>query len=264
MSSTSSSKPTIAIFGCTGGTGLSVLKHSLSAGHPVNVLARTPSKLSGLSAQYPDLLHITAGNIHSVPDVRETLLRDNRPVDIVVSAIGMIPQRHGLKLSGDDPTVCEVGTQNLLTALGELESKAESHVSNGRPEAAASTHGEPLLVLLSSTGVSMQARDIPLPVVPLYHWLGAVPHADKRKMEEVVRASGRRRWVMVRPSLLLDGPAKGLRSVRTGVEVPGDKEQGAPAVGYTIRREDVGGWISEECVKEDSARWEGKCVSLTY
>ena len=102
-------------------------------------------------------------------------------------------------------------------------------------------------------------------MIPLYHWILAVPHADKKKMEDLVVASGRK-FVLVRPSLLFDGEAKGLDHVKTGIEIPGNKEEGKHAVGYTIRREDVGKWIFEECVRDNKrwGKWEGKCVSLTY
>lgn len=53
-------------------------------------------------------------------------------------------------------------------------------------------------------------------------------------------------------------------AVRVGVEVPGEKKPSKNEVGHLISREDVGLWIFEECVKVDSARWEGKMVSLTH
>lgn len=63
-------------------------------------------------------------------------------------------------------------------------------------------------------------------------------------------------WVIVRPSLLTDGPALGERKVRVGREAK-------PAVGYTISREDVGGWIFDNFVKAGGS-WVGEKVSLTY
>jgi hypothetical protein len=51
-------------------------------------------------------------------------------------------------------------------------------------------------------------------------------------------------WVLVRPSFLLDGEAKGLGGVRVGIDVPGEEKEERLEVGYTIRREDVGGWVS--------------------
>lgn len=63
-------------------------------------------------------------------------------------------------------------------------------------------------------------------------------------------------WVMVRPTLLTNGAALGEGKVRAGMD-------GAPAVGYTISRDDVGKWIFENFVKEGKA-WVGQKVSLTY
>lgn len=240
-----SPKPTVAIFGATGGTGLAALNLCLSAGHSVRVLARTPSKLSSLSAQYPNL-SILQGDIHDIASIKETLLQDGKVVDVVISAIGMTLQMKGLSFKSLDPHICETGTRNIISALDSLPSPVNN----------------PLLVLLSTTGISSKSRDIPLAMIPMYHWVLPVPHADKKKMEELVIESGRR-WVLVRPSFLVDGEAKGLDGVRVGVDVPAEEKEEKREVGYTIRREDVGLWIFEECIKGNKKDWEGKCVSLT-
>lgn len=254
--SSSTSKPTVAIFGATGGTGLSILKNSLASGHTVNVLARTPSKLSCLSTQYPNL-HVIQGDIYDNNSIKETLVLNNRVVDVVVSGIGMVLQQKGMGFTSSDKNICENGTKNILAAISELECQSSPPITLPT--------GGPKLILLSTTGISSKSRDIPIPMIPLYHWMLALPHADKKKMESVVIDSGRR-WVLVRPSLLTDGEAKGLERVRAGVEVPGNKEEGKHAVGYTIRRDDVGTWVYEECIRNAGAweKWEGKCVSLTY
>lgn len=94
-------------------------------------------------------------------------------------------------------------------------------------------------------------------------------------METVIQKSGRR-WVVVRPSLLVDGESVGLKKVRTSTEGGegeryGKGKDGEVAIGYTIRRQDVGLCIFEECVKgngkgggERWGKWEGKMVTLTY
>jgi nucleoside-diphosphate-sugar epimerase len=254
-------KPTIAIFGATGGTGLSILKLCLSTGHTVRVLARTPSKLSSLSTQYPNL-QIIQGDIHDVDSIKETLLHPSSTadkqevVDVIISAIGMVLPGKGLGFTSPDTHICESGTRNILTALSSLFPLPTNSIAPS---------SNPLLILLSTTGISSKSRDIPLAMIPLYHWVLSVPHADKKKMEELVMESGRR-WVMVRPGFLGNGEPKGSECVRTGVEVPGEKkgEGEDHAIGYTIRREDVGMWIFQECVKGTSEKWEGKCVSLTY
>jgi NAD(P)-dependent dehydrogenase (short-subunit alcohol dehydrogenase family) len=253
-SSTSTSKPSIAIFGATGGTGLAVLKNCLAAGHSVSVLVRTPSKLSSILSQYPDLLHVTQGDIHNSASIKQALVLNNRRVDMVISAIGMVLQFKGVKITSPDPTICEVGTRNIITALAELDAEADQTSSPAKPK----------LIIVSTTGIS-QKRDIPIVISPFYHYGLAVPHADKKRMEDIVINSDRS-WVLVRPSFLVDGPAKGIKSVRTGTESPTHKKEAAHAIGYTIRREDVGLWIFEECVspRGNWDKWAGKCVSLTY
>ena len=255
----SSAKPTIAIFGATGGTGLEVLENCLAAGHSVNALARTPSKLSSLSSQYPNLLRVVEGDIHNTASIKQTLLLNDRVANIVISSIGMTLQIKGIKITCPDPTICEVGTRNIIDMLSELESDIKQ-----RPADVPSSYHQPKLICLSTTGIS-EKRDVPLAIVPLYHYGLAIPHTDKKRMEDLV-ASSRWPWVLVRPSFLMNGPAKGLSAVRTGTETPAEKDKAAPAVGYTIRRADVGLWIFEECVSSSINwdKWSGKCVSLTY
>jgi nucleoside-diphosphate-sugar epimerase len=246
---------TIALFGATGGTGLSVLKNLLAANYTVRVLARTPSKLSNFSSNCPNLT-IIKGDIRSLPSLKETLLSNGRVVDLVISAIGMVFQRQGLKFSSVDTYICEDGTRHIISALTELETKSKPDVQ--LPE------GGTRLILLSTTGISETGRDIPVAMVPLYHWLLSIPHKDKKKMEDLVVAS-KRRFVIVRPSLLMDGKEQGMKKVRVGVATPGKKlDEGKLEIGYTINREDVGRWIVEKCVKEDGKNWEGKFVTLTY
>lgn len=173
---------------------------------------------------------------------------------MVVSSIGMVLQRKGWGFGGRDAHICENGTKTILSALSELEGVREAE----------KVEEETRVVVLSTTGISERGRDIPLAMVPMYHWMLAVPHADKKRMEKALVGSGRR-WVAVRPSFLLDGDEKGVGKVRVGVEVPGEEgKEEKMEVGYVIHREDVAGWIFEECVRRNVGRWEGKMVSLTY
>lgn len=248
-----SPKPTLALFGSTGGCINTTLRLALAAGYEVTCLIRTPSKLSSLAAQYPNL-HLVPGDIYDLPSIKEALVEQEtrRVVDIVISGVGMVMQRNGLGFTSTQPEICEMGTRNILHALGELESEGKGGVGGEGPR----------IVLLSTTGISSRGRDIPLAMIPLYHWMLAVPHADKRKMEDAIIESGRR-FVCVRPSLLMHGKGKGLGSLRVGIEVPGE-DGGNREIGYTISREDVGAWLFEECVQGEGGKWEGKCVSLTY
>jgi hypothetical protein len=71
-------------------------------------------------------------------------------------------------------------------------------------------------------------------------------------------------YVLVRPSLLTNGEAKGVHKVRWDVENGGIAKK---AVGYTISRADVGGFVFEKVVRPfESGRDEGmgKIILVTY
>ena len=95
-------------------------------------------------------------------------------------------------------------------------------------------------------------------------------HADKKVMEEQVekaKAEGViREYVIVKPSLLIGEQRLGRDKVRVGWE--GRDEAGEelfePAIGYTISREDVGGFIFEEVVGKHNEDYIGRKVSITY
>ncbi|KAF8858518.1 NAD(P)-binding protein [Acephala macrosclerotiorum] len=243
----SNSTKTIALFGATGGTGLATLKLCLQAGHTVQVLARTPSKLEYLPPQYPNL-RIIQGDILDISSVKSTLLINNRIVDTIISAIGMAIEMKGLGFSSKTPHICEQGTKAILSALSQFESQDGISGPAGAKRVA-------------------NQRDIPITMIPLYQWMLSTPHADKKKMEEaMIAGEGKgRKWVCIRPSFLNDGESKGLGKVRVSAETSeSPKEQKDMAIGYVISRNDVAKWIFEECVKGDAKRWEGKMVTLTY
>jgi nucleoside-diphosphate-sugar epimerase len=249
---------TVAIFGATGGTGLAVLKLCLEAGNAVNVLARSPSKLSHLSSQYPNV-HVIQGDIRDLLAIKSALTLNNKIVDIVVSSIGMA-FKGGLSFRWNDESICEDAANTILHALSELEAEGKSSSLTGGPE----------MVLLSTTGISEKSRDIPIAMIPLYRWMLHVPHEDKKNMEKLMHhGEGKaRNWVLVRPSFLVDGGSKGLEKIRVSTETPGasakEQEKESVAIGYTISREDVGLWIFEECVKAKGSKWNRKMVTLTY
>lgn len=66
-------------------------------------------------------------------------------------------------------------------------------------------------------------------------------------------------FVITRASLLTNGPALGKDTIRAGTEKK-------PAVGYTISRDDVGGWIFERYIDsgEERAKWLGEKAIITY
>ena len=81
---------------------------------------------------------------------------------------------------------------------------------------------------------------------------------EKAKAEGVIRD-----FVIVKASLLTDGKKLGSSKVRVGWE-GGEADKKGPAIGYTISREDVGGFIFEEIIDKSKAEYFGKKVTVTY
>ncbi|KAK5113865.1 hypothetical protein LTR85_010398 [Meristemomyces frigidus] len=254
--------PTVAFFGATGGCAGHCLAFSLKAGYDCTALARTPAKLTesmkakGVSPQTLDNhLTIVQGDVKDIDAVKRTLqLPNGEIVDIIMSGIGTYP---GFQWSitrpviQPDATLCRDAVATILHALQQLKPSKE-----------------PLFINMTTTGIQPKGkpRDVPLLFVPLYHWLLAAPHEDKRgvvdMLAEHVRLPEAERgiegFVNVMASLLMDGEGKGLQAVREGVTEK-------PAVGYTIQRKDVGLWIFERLVKSEArGEWLNKSASITY
>ncbi|KAI9649604.1 hypothetical protein NHQ30_002185 [Ciborinia camelliae] len=274
---TTPSTPSIAIFGATGGTGLAVLQEILTSSPitHVNTLCRTPSKLSQFSDKntYPNL-NIIKGDIRDPSAVKSTLINPttNFPVDIIVSSLGMTPIRSStFSMKWSDPTICHDGIKGIFDALDSLE--RDYGAGNVKTK----------IIVVSTTGISKKGRDIPLLTIPLYR-LGKTPHEDKKKMEEEILrwAEKGKRWVVVRPSLLLNGEGK-KRAVKVGWEIPvvrkvdgegtqnieteggKEKQEDKLETGYVITRGAVGRWIFQEGIKDGGkSEWEGRFVSLTF
>ena len=189
-------------------------------------------------------LHITAGNVLNPNDVKSTLSINNRAVDIIISGIGIST----IAELRQETSLCENAVSNILSALKELQPAKK-----------------PLLIVISTTGITRAPtpRDLPLLMIPLYALL-THPHQDKIRMEALIEKhyassecaiSG---YILPRPSLLMDGTAKGGENVRVGVEE-------RPAVGYTINRGDVGLWMFRNLFEGDGAeKYRNGKPSLTY
>ncbi|KAL9114402.1 MAG: hypothetical protein Q9227_001483 [Pyrenula ochraceoflavens] len=274
----STTPPTLALFGATGGCTSALLVHALrSSHHTISALARTPSKLtSQLLAQgipqstLSSRLLITPGSATSLADVKSCLTAgqptpNNTVAPIIVSGLGGTPVfqwsvREPVAL--DNPTICQDAARVLVQALQELG-----------VDRLPTAEQKPLFAFISTTGISKPRgpEDVPWLFRPLYHWGLAVPHRDKRVAEDIFRGAAAAEGgkdggvfvgvVGVRPSLLMGTndvqDRKGLEKVREG------REQ-EPAVGYTIRRADVGEWIFREVVEKKGEGWRGEMVTLTY
>ncbi|KAL4901742.1 hypothetical protein BDW74DRAFT_181457 [Aspergillus multicolor] len=245
----------LAFLGASTGCGLTALTPAIQTGTTCLALCRTPSKLATLAAKYPATLIIKAGNAHNAKDILSILTHSGSPVSAISFSIGNKPDFSAAARESADPNVCEKGMRALLEALATMRSSGFSG-------------WYPLLSVVSTTGISDSGRDIPLLLYPLYHVLLAVPHADKRVMESLLRDSGER-FVLVRPSLLVDGKGEGDgKRVRVGLEDVRSGRVVRREVGWTISRKTVGEWMFGNLLSradpELEVKVEGMAVSLTW
>ena len=256
MSSTP--KPLVAFFGATGGCTLQALTLALKAGNECTALARTPSKLTDLlikkdvpRATIDSNLHITQGDVRDVPTVKASLTVNGHPAEIILSGIGATSLS---ELSSSSLDLCKTAVSNILAALTELKAEGKSN--------------KPLLVALGSTGMTEgnTPSDLPFLMKPMYKFMLANPHRDKKQMETAIyehialpeNEHVIRGFVLPRPSFLTNGAARGGSKVRVGFE---DK----PAVGYTISRDDVGLWLFENLIDgKETEKFVGHLPTITY
>ena len=252
---------TLAFFGATGDCAGYCLANALKSGYDCVALARTPAKLTqsmkdkGVPSEALDQhLKIVPGDVKDIEAVKKALQLNGKVVDTIISGIGPTPKFQWsltAPISLGDLTICQSATRTILRALTDLQAV-----------------DKPLLLNVSTTGIwpTGAPRDIPLVYTLLYRWFLHVPHEDKRAMGKELAnhlalpesERGIRAYVTVKPTLLMSGDNKGLDAVRYGVEEK-------PAIGYTIRRSDVGLFMFERMVKtglEDA--WLNESVTLTY
>lgn len=256
---------TITFFGASGGCGSYALKAALEGGHTCIALLRVPSKLADLAKQYPEQLIIKEGNAHNVDDVAATLANPRAPgtfVDAISFSIGNKPDM--TKLDQGDPQVCTKGMTAILSALSRMRARD-------------GFQGLPFIAVVSTTGLR-EKRDYPLALYPFYEFVLATPHADKRKMEELLKGSPER-YALVRPSLLVDQDeakaqknmekkkAKGKpyeKVIRVGVADTATGKVESEEIGYAITRQAVGKWLYDNLLMGEESKVEGKAFSITF
>jgi putative NADH-flavin reductase len=165
----------IALFGATGGTGRQIIRQACDAGHEVTAVVRDPARLT---QSHP---HLT-----------------------VLRADVMDPAAIGPAISGRDAVVSALGSRDGRVPTTICTDSATSITQ------AMHTEGVQRLVVVSA-GTLTTDGDKPLTRLILKPVLGTVfKHtiADKRRMEDLIRASGLE-WTIVRPPRLTNGPRTG-------------------------------------------------------
>ena len=190
----------VLVLGATGGTGRLIVRDAVAKGHSVVALVRSKA-----SANLPDARMIEG-------DARDeaTLARAMDGCDTVVSALGT-----GIGFRKVD--LLTVATHALVTAMMR--------------------NGVRRLVCISALGVSDSRGHGGFVFDRLFlPLLLSQAYKDKERQEAAVRASALD-WVLVRPAMLTDDPARG--SARAFTDLAGVK-------GGKIARADVARFVVEQ------------------
>jgi putative NADH-flavin reductase len=172
----------IALFGATGGTGRHTIRQACDAGHEVTAVVRDPVRLT-----------------------------ESHPRLTVLQADVMDPAAIGPAIAGRDAVVSALGSRDGRVPTTLCADSAASIV-----QAMRGARVRRLVVV--SAGTLTTAGDGPLTrlvMKPLLARLLKHTIADKRRMEDLVRASGLQ-WTIVRPPMLTDGPHTG--AYRTAID----------------------------------------------
>src|SRR6195256_1118392 len=164
----------VVIVGATGGTGRQLVQQALAQGHQVTAFVRNPARLPVEHAN----LRIVTGDVLDYASV-ETAMRGQ---SAVLCALGHKRFFYPNKIQSN-------GMRNILGAMKACD--------------------VPRLICESALGIGNSVGRLGLPhtffilplILPFYMW-------DKLRQEQLVVASDRD-WIIVRPGMLTNGPARG-------------------------------------------------------
>ena len=195
----------LLIIGATGATGREIVTQALSQGHEVTALVRDATR-----AAFNPSVKIAVGDVLDVRTLEKALAGQ----DAVISSLGSVASGPFKEM-----TLLSEGTRNLVATM--------------------QTQSVKRLVCITGVGAGESKGHGPW----YYNWLiqplmlrGV--YQDKTRQEEIVRASGLD-WTLVRPAILTNGAASGVRAVRAFTGLAGIH------VG-TIRRSDVAAFCLQE------------------
>ncbi|KAH0607927.1 uncharacterized protein H6S33_001979 [Morchella sextelata] len=229
------------LLGATRGCGLETLLNLVDMGHSCYVLARNEaafSKTLAARSAKTDLITVVQGDAFSEQDVGRLFSTAGDGVGFALFSLGGRPSfKNPLSPKLEPPQICSRTINVFLPVFTRLYPDPSN---------------QPRLVVISSSGIGPKGhKELPFAMKPMYSWLLKEPHADKEDMERLVNSYAGIQHVdfnptpgevklgnvvIVRPSLLVDGPVKG--KVRAGESLEG---------AWTVQRSDVGRFIAVEC-----------------
>lgn len=248
----------VLVFGASGGTGRNIVQQALAQGHTVTAFVRDPARIRVAH----ESLRIVRGDISSSDSVTAAVAGQ----DAVLSALGVrLPVRivvlivvacqivkRLVPLPGPAALFVEIGVPILAILLLFRRSHVLSEGTRNIVRAM-EQQGVRRFICESSLGVGDSKWRL-----GLLHNLIAIPlflrnvFADKEAQERIIRESSLD-WVIVRPTILTNGPRRGVYRAGSGI--------GHWLVPTTISRADVAEFMLKQ-VTDDS--YVHKTPSLAY
>jgi len=175
-------KMRIAVFGSTGGTGISLLQQAVQRGHRVVAFARDTQKISSASPH----LEVYQGDV-----------LDAEAVSLAVNGADAVISVLGVRLGQTPGTVRSQGTRHIVNALHAAGVKRFISVSSvGAGD--------------SRDRLSLAARFL-LPRI-----IGSQRLSEAERQEDIIRAADLE-WTVLRPARLVDGAGTGRYRIGTAL-----------------------------------------------
>jgi putative NADH-flavin reductase len=201
----------LAIFGGTGRTGQYLIQQALEEGYQVVALARTPSKLDGMSTTYKDQLSIVTGDVQTMSSVEQVVAE----ADAVLSVLGPTNNQPTFEVSK--------GMQNILAAMKK--------------------HGITRIIISAGAGVG-DPEDSPKLFNKLMNFVLKTTaknvFLDMQQSVDLLRSSDLD-WTIVRVPMLTDDPKKG--TVKAAMVGKG--------MGARITRADMASYILDQVKSQE-------------
>ncbi|HYH00733.1 MAG TPA: SDR family oxidoreductase [Terriglobales bacterium] len=207
----------VVIFGSTGGTGRALVEQALDLSHEVVAFARIPAHI----LIHHERLTVLQGDVLDSAKVNAAVAG----ADAVLSALGV-----GAGFA-NNPEVLSIGTRNILASMN--------------------THGVRRFICESSYGVAESYDRAAAAAKVVFRTLLKRVYAEKAMQEQLLRRSNAD-WVIVRPTVLTNGPKRGHYRVAEDLRL---------GMMDRISRADVAHFMLKQ-LTEDT--WLRKCPALSY
>ena len=191
----------LLIIGASRGIGLEAVRQGLAQGHDIRALARSADRLGAVLGSGHARLETIAADATDPAAVGAAL----EGVDAVIYAVG---GPRGLRPRLAPVSLFSQTTATLLAEMHRANGRANGGADRGANDGANHGAGVRRLVAVTGFGAGDSRSRLSLPERVGHRLLLGPPYDDKDRQEVLIRASGLN-WLIVRPTILTNGPRTG-------------------------------------------------------